>query len=234
LPASLAYVPIVTRSDSGGWTIDHEALTRVRSDLLLLDSSVAADFSDELNVEVMESGSLKQLLGSVLKLGHRIGAGRSAMQRIANFEARLKEIRDRVGLSNQTPPEKMPTAVCITRLQPLTVGGRWIPDLVDLAGGRPLLAASGEPSREVVWDEIFEADPDIIALMVEGLRMDVVLEEARRLTFQEGWKSLPAVGRGRVVVLDGGRYFNRPSPRLYRSIELLVATFYPEVVQAES
>jgi iron complex transport system substrate-binding protein len=32
-----------------------------------------------------------------------------------------------------------------------------------------------------------------------------------------------------VALLDGNAYFNRPGPRLYRAIELLAATLYPDL-----
>ncbi|MEX0746694.1 MAG: ABC transporter substrate-binding protein [Rhodothermales bacterium] len=224
------FVPAVTRSDGA---IDHEALDRLRPDIVL-GPSEGMVLPDALNVEVMEFASLKQLLGSVLKLGRRIGAGQTAMQRIASYEARLKGMRDRAGLSNRAPKEQMPTALCITRLHPLTVGGRWIPDLVELAGGRPLLVATGEPSREVAWDEIRRADPDVLVFMVEGLSAEKALGEVRRLSSQPGWAGLAAVRRNRVMVLDGGTYFNIPGPRLYRGIELLIASFYPGLIHAES
>jgi iron complex transport system substrate-binding protein len=37
-----------------------------------------------------------------------------------------------------------------------------------------------------------------------------------------------------VYCFDGDAYFNRPGPRLYRSIELLAAALHPETVPAEA
>ena len=39
---------------------------------------------------------------------------------------------------------------------------------------------------------------------------------------------MKAVRQGRVYLFDGNAYFNRPGPRLYRSIDLLAAALRPE------
>ncbi len=39
---------------------------------------------------------------------------------------------------------------------------------------------------------------------------------------------MKAVRQGRVYLFDGNAYFNRPGPRLYRSIDLLAAALYPK------
>ena len=44
---------------------------------------------------------------------------------------------------------------------------------------------------------------------------------------REGWEELRAVRRGRVLLADGDRYFNRPGPSLYRAIEGLAEALHP-------
>jgi iron complex transport system substrate-binding protein len=42
------------------------------------------------------------------------------------------------------------------------------------------------------------------------------------------WKDLRAVREGRVAVVDGNAYMNRPGPRLVESLEILAEILNPE------
>ncbi len=59
------------------------------------------------------------------------------------------------------------------------------------------------------------------------------LARARRqsgaLTSRPGWARLRAVKSGRVFVVDGSQFFNRPGPRLVNSMEILAELLHPDV-----
>ena len=44
-----------------------------------------------------------------------------------------------------------------------------------------------------------------------------------------GWDALRAVRAGRVAIVDGHQYFNRPGPRLVESAEILAEILHPGV-----
>ena len=48
------------------------------------------------------------------------------------------------------------------------------------------------------------------------------------LTERSDWQALRAVRDGRVFVIDGNHYFNRPGPRLVDSAEILAEILHPE------
>jgi iron complex transport system substrate-binding protein len=121
-----------------------------------------------------------------------------------------------------------PSVVCIEWIEPLMTAGHWMPGLVELAGGRALLAEGGAPSPYVAWDDIVAADPDVLAVTACGFSVEQSLRDLGYLTERPEWSELRAVREGRVFVLDGNAYFNRPGPRLYRSVELLAAVLHPD------
>jgi iron complex transport system substrate-binding protein len=47
------------------------------------------------------------------------------------------------------------------------------------------------------------------------------------LTGQPEWADLQAVKAGRVFIVDGNQYFNRPGPRLAESARILAELFHP-------
>ena len=47
------------------------------------------------------------------------------------------------------------------------------------------------------------------------------------LTGRPEWAALSAVRTGRVHIVDGNQYFNRPGPRLVESLEILAGILHP-------
>jgi iron complex transport system substrate-binding protein len=113
------------------------------------------------------------------------------------------------------------------------VAGHWMPDVVEMAGGRPLLGTAGRPTEPVEWDELREADPDVLGLMPCGFTIDETRRDLHYLTDRPGWEALSAVEDQRVALFDGNAYFNRPGPRLYRAIEVLASVLHPRAVRSE-
>jgi len=116
-----------------------------------------------------------------------------------------------------------PLVLCLEWLDPPFQGGHWIPEMVTLAGGIPLLATHGEKSRRITWDEIIASDPDIIVVMPCGYHLAETLAQFRALSLPPAWATLPAVRNGRVYAVDGTAYFSRPGPRLVTGLEILHA-----------
>lgn len=158
----------------------------------------------------------KQVLDAALELAARIGQIEAAMAVIAESEARLRTLAERIGGRQR---ESGPTVVCMEWVDPPMTAGHWTPGLVEHAGGRPLLSVSGERSRYTSWAEVAEADPDV--LVVSACGRSVPQSLADLTASASSWRSLRAVEAGRATVLDGNRLFNRPGPALTRSTEVM-------------
>jgi iron complex transport system substrate-binding protein len=117
----------------------------------------------------------------------------------------------------------MPRVLCLEWLDPPFQGGHWIPEMVALSGGIPLLATPGEKSRRITWDEILASAPDIIVVMPCGYHLAETIAQFRALDLPPSWADLPAVRNGRVYAVDGTAYFSRPGPRLVTGLEILHA-----------
>lgn len=110
---------------------------------------------------------------------------------------------------------------CVEWIDPLMTAGHWIPELVRCAGGVPLLAEAGGPSPYVTVADLAAADPDIIVVAPCGFDVARSLDEMRTLEDQPGWMNLRAVRNGRVGIADGNRFFNRPSPSIADTVDIL-------------
>lgn len=147
---------------------------------------------------------------------------------LLNLEARVKICEQK---TQALPQEDRPKVACIEWTDPLMIGGNWIPELVKLAGGNPLVGVAGQPSQKMDWKSLIAANPDVIVFMPCGFDLDRTHAEAALLTQRPEWDSLHAVQTGRVFITDGNSYFNRPGPRLVDSVEILAETLHPEIFQ---
>lgn len=194
-----------------------------------LETRLADWTGGEPTVFSLEPQTLKEVLDEALRLGRTVDRLNEAMGVIADLEADLQALRDRIGVDRRTDPETLPSVACIEWMEPLMVAGHWMPDVVEMAGGTPVLGTAGEPTRRVDWTAFRETDPDVIACMPCGFSLDETQRDLHYLTERDDWSTLSAVRDERVALLDGNAYYNRPGPRLYRAIDLLASVIYPEL-----
>lgn len=101
-------------------------------------------------------------------------------------------------------------------LDPPFAAGHWIPDMVEWLGARNLLASPGEPSHETSWQEVSEAQPDLIVAACCGRTEDQARTDAVGCDFT-------------IQCLDGYELFSRPSPKLIDSLSVLGNTLATHV-----
>ena len=123
---------------------------------------------------------------------------------------------------------KTPRVIAIEWMSPLMTGGNWMPEMIEIAGGKSLLASPGEHSPWVEWETIVAADPEILLILPCGYDIPKTQSEIKSLTGRPGWESLRAVKNGNVFILDGNKYFNRPGPGVLNSVEILAEIFHPD------
>ena len=107
--------------------------------------------------------------------------------------------------------------------------GSWIPELITKAGGRNRLSVKGKNAPYLTWKQLIQTDPDIIIIMPCGFDLDRTKNESKILTKNENWSNLKAVKNKQVFITDGNAYFNRPSPRLVDSLEILAEILHPNL-----
>jgi iron complex transport system substrate-binding protein len=223
------------------YLVDLDLLRSLAPDIILTQAQcdVCAVSLDEMEQELaawtegrpslmsLSPLTFKEVLDAALRLGTRLNRAETAMDVIGNRERRLQRFRQASGRQRAAAASDLPSVVCIEWLDPLMTAGHWMPDLVEHAGGRPVLAEGGAPSERIGWEALREADPDVLAIMPCGFSIEQTRRDLHRLTDRKGWGELSAVRAGRVYLFDGNAYFNRPGPRLYRAVELLGTALHP-------
>jgi len=119
-----------------------------------------------------------------------------------------------------------PRVAALEWLDPVFVGGHWVPQMIELAGGKDMLGMPGEKSRTVDWAEVRATAPEIVISMPCGYYAEQAAAET--MLQRERLAELGA----RVIAVDAAAYFSRPGPRLVDGIELLGHLFHPEAIPA--
>ncbi len=137
---------------------------------------------------------------------------------IANLKSRVQTCQEK---TQDLPDRDRPRVAAIEWTDPLMAAGNWVPELIELAGGKAIFGTVGEHSPWMSWEELKTAEPDVIIFMPCGYDRDRTRNDAEQFARRHPWQELTAVGNGKVYITDGNQYFNRPGPRLVDSLEIL-------------
>lgn len=140
----------------------------------------------------------------------------------------MRQIQER---ANATASK--PGVAAIEWLEPLMAAGNWVPELIEMAGGKNLFGVAGAHSPWMNWDQLAAADPDVIIALPCGFDLSRTRAEMHWLSDRADWEKLRAVRQGRVFVCDGNQFMNRPGPRLAESLQIFAEILYPDLFAAQ-
>ena len=224
---------------SGGalYQVDESALRSSRADLILTQGlcnvcaptlgdvkDIARHLPRTPAIESFDPHQLEDVLENILRVGRACGIEDRASEVVAVLQERIDRVAERASTAVARPK-----TVCLEWLDPLFLGGHWVPEMVGLAGGVDVLGRTGEKSRRLEPDEVVGASPDVAVLMPCGFDLDRTRDEAPVVTGTAWWAKLPASCEGRVWIVDGSSYFNRPGPRLVDGLEILAHILQPDL-----
>lgn len=176
----------------------------------------------------LEPHTLSDVWQDIKRVADALQVGNAEEAR-ASLQSRVDACKDAI---EDLPEEDRPRVACIEWTEPLMAAGNWVPELVQLAGGRPsLIEETGKHSPWLQMEQLQAANPDAIVFMPCGFGLERTREAALPLLDRPEWKKLSAVKQGQVYFVDGNAYFNRPGPRLVESIEILAEILHPQIFQ---
>ena len=158
-----------------------------------------------------------------------IGRVAEALGRQAEGAALVRDLRARSAeiARRSAATAERPRVVSIEWLDPVMLGGMWMPELVEQAGGVPLVTRPGDHAPTVSRETLRSLAPDVVLIKPCGFPLERSIEELSILRTSLPWESWRAVHEGRVYVADGNAFFNRPGPRIVESLEILAACLHP-------
>ncbi len=180
---------------------------------------VAARLPGPPRVLQQDPSTLAEVLEDVTRLGEATGIPERTAQLRAELEGRLETVAAAVTGAGR------PRVVALEWLDPPFVGGHWLPEMIEIAGGEDVAGPSGAKSAEVPWDQLASLEPDLVVVMPCGWYV-----EQSRAQALEHWQRIAALGAERVFAVDAASTYSRPGPRLIDGVELLAHILHPALV----
>ncbi len=172
----------------------------------------------------LEPDSLSGILETIREVGRFSGAEKAAEKLTKQLQERIDAVSSRSAQARTRP-----TVFAMEWIDPPFAGGHWVPEMIKLAGGEDILGKQGHPSFQVEWTDITDKDPAIIVFMPCGFGLDETTRQLHRSRLPGPRDGLSAVGEGRLFMVDGSSFFNRPGPRIVDGLEILAEILHPEL-----
>ena len=168
----------------------------------------------------LDPSTIGEVLADVSRLAEAAGVPEAGERLTEEAAERIAVVEDAVEGAAR------PRVAALEWLDPVFIGGHWVPQMIDLAGGEDVLGLPGEKSRTAEWAELEAVMPQVVISMPCGLYAEQAAAETMR------WRRHLALLEARVYAVDAAAYFSRPGPRLVDGIELLGHLLHPELVPA--
>ena len=209
--------------------LDAGALADLDADLVVtqdlcavcaVDVSVVDDALAHLGctaeVLTIDPYTLDEVLVSIETLGKATGHEREAADLVADQRARLDAVRRRVA------GRARPRVMLLEWTDPPFAPGHWIPEMVEAAGGEPVLATAGEKSRRVTWEAVHASAPDLVVVAPCGF------DRAGCQALTEELEASGVLPPGvRTYAVDANASWARPGTRLVDGVEELAGVLHP-------
>ena len=213
------------------YRLSADALRELNPDVLVtqdlcavcaVDVSVVEDALKYLgcraDVVTMDPHNLGEVFDSVLVLGSQTNRVEAARELVASMNSRVEAVRLAVAASAH------PRVLVLEWTDPPFAPGHWIPEMVEIAGGVPVLGTAGEKSYRVTWEQVEAAEPDVVVCAPCGFDLEGSVSLSERV--RDRFPGIP------VWAVDANASFARPGPRLVDGIEALAGILNPGLVPA--
>jgi iron complex transport system substrate-binding protein len=219
------------------YAVDGNALEQLAPDLVVTQdlchvcaaspddlATALAKFAKRPQVLCLNPLSLRDVWRDILWLGeetNRTPRAEAVVEMIGERLGQLEMKLDAVG--------SRPRVVLLEWLQPFYVGGHWVPEMIEHAGGVDAIGRVATPSVRVTEEEILAAAPDVILVAPCGYSKMKARDEYLTTNFSPEWADIPAVRDGRVYAMEANSYVSRPGPRLVTGMEAMAKAIHPYI-----
>jgi iron complex transport system substrate-binding protein len=222
------------------YAIDRALLAELKPDLILTQNlcdvcavfpamvrEAIRDLQPQPEVMSLDPVCLDDIIRNMLEVGGKTGREAAAKKYADGLRRRVGRVALRASQALSRP-----TVFFMEWMEPVFNGGHWIPELIAIAGGEPVLAGAMEKSKSVSWDDLASAAPEVLVVGPCGYDVARTLREIGAVTRRPEWGGLPAVKSGRVWAVDGSAWYARPGPRMVEGLEALAHMVQPELFPA--
>ena len=204
----------VVKSAISVYDLDIELLKSLQPDFIITQDlcdvcAVSFDQVEQACQEVLDTDariiSLKpKLLDDIWDYIQNVADQLSVPDQGHKFREEVKERINSVKLRLEN--KNRPKILTIEWIDPIYIGGMWLPEMIDIVGGEVCFAEIGKKAPVVSREDLGKIEPDVVVVKPCGYKLDQTLKEIDLLKKQMPvWDKPP-----KIYLVDGNSYFNPP------------------------
>lgn len=170
----------------------------------------------------LQPSTIGEALGDIRTIAQATNQKDEAVDLVQSLANRVDQARLKVRRFHK------PAVTVLQSLDPLTVAGLWIPQLVEYAGGEYLLNFAGEQNQQVDWQMLQAAAPEMIFLLGDAASNQPATEMTAGFE-----KQFAQIKPNIVAMFDGKRFMAEPGPRIIDGLELLTEFLHKPTEHSE-
>ena len=218
------------------YVIDEPLLRELRPDVILTQrlcdvcavgygtvAKLAQTLPGPPRVVNLEPTSLAEIFDDIRRVANACEVCGRAEELIGNLSERVENVRKRAARIPHRP-----RCFLMEWVDPPFCSGHWVPELVEIAGGRDPLGRKHQPSAQIDWYQVLNARPEFIVLALCGYDIARARRDYELLRQFPAFDTTPAAQTGKVYVVNASAYFSRPGPRIVDSLEILAGILHPD------
>lgn len=215
-----------THAGEETFTLDMNALAAAQPNLILARASRNKDFAWPANARVLtlNPATIEDILQSIVLIGEATNTTNEAAALVQSLRERLDRVRDAV-----KEVVHRPTVAALEWLDPPFSPGHWVPEQIEIAGGRSALGEAGQPSQRIDWDDVIGSQAEMAVMMPCAKDIAGSVQAFIDVAGQRVWRDLPATYLWQLYAVDADAYFSRPGPRIVEGVEILAGMIHPHL-----
>ena len=171
----------------------------------------------------LKPNTFEDVLKDIKLVGKKLDKEEESNFLVNNIKKEVNKIKAK------TINSKTKNVLCIEWIEPIMTAGNWIPQLVQFAGGKSILAKPGKNSNFVKLEDINLQEVDIVIFMPCGFDIN----RSKKEIFKSNIDYFNIFKDKKKILVDGNKYFNRPGPDLLESTKILAEIIHPEIFPAK-
>ena len=209
------------------YLVDEQLLRTLRPDFVFTQDlcQVCAPSGNELTRALAEMSprptmiwltprNLSEIEENILAIGEATDTMDAATELVAKNRGRIARVEQAVRGA------RLRRVVFLEWVDPFFCAGHWVPEMITAAGGVDPIGEAGGDSHRMTWDDVIDAEPEMIVVAPCGYGLADSMKLASELRNRTS---------ATVFAVDANAYFARPGPRVAEGIELLAHIFHPEL-----
>jgi len=179
---------------------------------------------------VLKPATLSDCMANINEIANAMGVPERGVTLRRTLEERMNRVKHLAMNSIEPFGGIKPRVALLEWCDPIMGCGYWIPELIEMAGGKTLhCPPSGGATPTISFETLLDSKPDVIIFALCGFGLTRAAAEIK-LSWQEPWiQKMRETTKNRMFFVDGNYLVNRSGPRVVESCEALAEAINPHL-----